>query len=162
MSKKQYVDRRFGNSNNFQRVVELYKDGVLQKRKRYYEYDQAEVLREYKDAGYEEAFAHSDVQRLRENYFRFSQNEVLRPEQKEREVVMYCPKCATTMIVKGEVGSRRCYCYNCGSMFVETYDAEAIHQRSWKFIQTTGNNAIREYLQLEEDVEKEKAERGTE
>ena len=162
MSKKQYVDRRFGNSNNFQRVVELYEDGVLQKRKRYYEYDQAEVLREYKDAGYEEAFAHSDVQRLRENYFRFSQNEVLRPEQKERETVMYCPKCATTMITKGEVGSRRCYCYNCGSMFVETYDAEAIHQRSWKFIQTTGNNSIREYLQLEEDIEKEKAERGTE
>ena len=155
MSKKQYVDRRFGNSNNFQRVVELYEDGVLQKRKRYYEYDQAEVLREYKDAGYEEAFAHSDVQRLRENYFRFSQNEVLRPEQKERETVMYCPKCATTMITKGEVGSRRCYCYNCGSMFVETYDAEAIHQRSWKFIQTTGNNAIRGYLEIEQQIEKE-------
>ncbi len=155
MSKKQYVDRRFGNSNNFQRVVELYEDGVLQKRKRYYEYDQAEVLREYKDAGYEEAFAHSDVQRLRENYFRFSQNEVLRPEQKERETVMYCPKCATTMIAKGEVGSRRCYCYNCGSMFVETYDAEAIHQRSWKFIQTTGNNAIRGYLEIEQQLEKE-------
>ena len=155
MSKKQYVDRRFGNSNNFQRVVELYEDGVLQKRKRYYEYDQAEVLREYKDAGYEEAFAHSDVQRLRENYFRFSQNEVLRPEQKERETVMYCPKCATTMITKGEVGSRRCYCYNCGSMFVETYDAEAIHQRSWKFIQTTGNNAIRGYLEIEQQMKKE-------
>lgn len=155
MSKKQYVDRRFGNSNNFQRVVELYEDGVLQKRKRYYEYDQAEVLLEYKDAGYEEAFAHSDVQRLRENYFRFSQNEVFRPEQKERETVMYCPKCATTMITKGEIGSRRCYCYNCGSMFVETYDAEAIHQRSWKFIQTTGNNAIRGYLEIEQQLEKE-------
>ena len=155
MSKKQYVDRRFGNSNNFQRVVELYEDGVLQKRKRYYEYDQAEVLQECKDTGYEEAFAHSDVQRLRENYFRFSQNEVLRPEQKERETVMYCPKCATTMITKGEVGSRRCYCYNCGSMFVETYDAEAIHQRSWKFIQTTGNNAIRGYLEIEQQIEKE-------
>ena len=162
MSKKQYVDRPFERSVNFERIIELYEDGVLQKRRKYIGYDQAAVFQEYKDAGYEEAFTHSDVERLRENYFQLSQNEVLRPEQKEGEIVMYCPKCATSMIVKGEVGSRRCYCYNCGSMFVETYDAEAIHQRSWKFIQTTGNNAIRGYLQLEEDVEKEKAERGTE
>lgn len=142
MSKKQYVDRRFGNSNNFQRVVELYEDGVLQKRKRYYEYDQAEVLREYKDAGYEEAFAHSDVQRLRENYFRFSQNEVWRPEQKEEEIIMYCPRCASKMTVKGAVGSRKCYCYNCDSILFEVYDVEAPSQRSWKFKQMTSNTIL--------------------
>ena len=142
MSKKQYVDRRFGNSNNFQRVVELYEDGVLQKRKRYYEYDQAEVLREYKDAGYEEAFAHSDVQRLRENYFRFSQNEVWRPEQKKEEIIMYCPRCASKMTVKGAVGSRKCYCYNCDSILFEVYDVEAPSQRSWKFKQMTSNTIL--------------------
>ena len=40
-------------------------------------------------------------------------------------------------------------------MFIETYDAEAVHQRSWKFVQTTGNNAIRGYLELEQQAEKE-------
>ena len=162
MSKKQYVDRCFGKSGNFERVVELYEDGVIQKRRKYIEYDQAEVLRECKDAGYEEAFAHSDIQILRENYFRFSQNELFRPEQKEDEIVMYCPKCAGKMVVKGEHGSRRCYCCNCGSILFEIYDAEAPSQRSWKFTQTTGNNSIREYLQLEEDIEKEKTEHGIE
>lgn len=142
MSKKQYVDRRFGNSNNFQRVVELYEDGVLQKRKRYYEYDQAEVLREYKDAGYEEAFTHSDVERLREHYFQFSQNEVWRPEQKEEEIIMYCPRCASKMTVKGAVGSRKCYCYNCDSILFEVYDVEAPSQRSWKFKQMTSNTIL--------------------
>ena len=142
MSKKQYVDRRFGRSGNFERVVELYEDGVLQKRKSYSEYDQAEVLREYKDAGYEEAFAHSDVQRLRENYFRFSQNEVWKPEQKEEEIIMYCPRCASKMTVKGEVGSRKCYCYNCDSILFEVYDVEAPSQRSWKFKQMTSNTIL--------------------
>ena len=155
MSKKQYVDRPFDRSINFERIIELYEDGVLQKRRKYIGYDQAEVFQEYKDAGYEEAFAHLDVQRLQENYFRLSQNELFRPEQKESDSIMYCPKCATSMIVNGETGSRRCYCYNCGSMFVETYDAGAIHQRSWKFIQTTGNNAIRGYLDIEQQMEKE-------
>ena len=139
MSKKQYVDRPFGRSGNFERVIELYEDGVLQKRRKYIEYDQAKVFQEYKDAGYEEAFAHSDVERLRENYFLLSQNEVWRPEQKEEKIIMYCPKCAIKMTVKGEVGSRRCYCYNCGSIFFEIYDAEAPGQRSWKFKQATGN-----------------------
>lgn len=162
MSKKQYVDRRFGRLGNFERVVELYEDGVLQKRRKYIEYDQDEVLQEYEDAGYEEAFSHSDVQKLREDYFRFSQREVLRPEQMEENLIMYCPKCVNKMIIKGERGSRRCYCCNCGSMFFEIYDAEAPGQRSWKLTQTTGNNSIREYLQLEEEIEKEKAERGTE
>ena len=37
MSKKQYVDRCFGRSGNFERVVELYEDGVLQKRRKYIE-----------------------------------------------------------------------------------------------------------------------------
>lgn len=140
MSKKQYVDRRFGNF--FHRVIELYEDGVLQKRRKYVEYDQEEILQEYKNAGYEEAFAHSDVQRLRENYFRLSQNEVWRPEQKEEEIVMYCPKCASKMTVKGATGSRKCYCYNCDSILFEIYDVEAPSQRSWKFKQATGNNSI--------------------
>lgn len=140
MSKKQYVDRRFGNF--FYRVIELYEGGVLQKRRKYIEYDQEEILQEYKDAGYEEAFIHSDVERLRENYFLLSQNEVWRPEQKEEEIIMYCPKCASKMTVKGDVGSRGCYCCNCGSVLFEIYDAEDPSQRSWKFKQMTGNNSI--------------------
>ena len=142
MSKKQYVDRPFERSVNFERIIELYEDGVLQKRRKYIGYNQAEVLQEYTDAGYEEAFTHSAVERLRENYFQLSQNEIWRPEQKEEEIVMYCPKCASKMTVKGATGSRKCYCYNCDSILFEIYDAEAPSQRSWKFKQATGNNSI--------------------
>lgn len=155
MSKKQYLDMPIGRMGSFERVLELYEDGILQRRFRYSTTDQFELVLKYEDEGYIEAASHSDVRRARKELFQLSQKELLRPEQKEGEIIMYCPKCATPMITKGEVGSRRCYCYNCGSMFVETYDAEAIHQRSWKFIQTTGNNAIRSYLEIEQQMEKE-------
>lgn len=161
MSKKQYLDMPFGRIGNFERVLELYEDGIIQKRFRYSALDQDEIIDKYEAEGYREAASHSDVRRARKELFQLSQKELFRPEQKEVDSIMYCPKCATSMIVKGEVGSRRCYCYNCGSMFVETYDAEAIHQRSWKFIQTTGNNAIRGYLEIEEQMEKE-ARKGVE
>lgn len=155
MSKKQYLDMPLGRMGNFERVLELYEDGIIQKRFRYCTIDQSEILQKYEDEGYEEAASHSEVRRARKEFFQLSQNEVFRPEQEEGEIIMYCPKCATPMIIKGETGSRRCYCCNCGSMFIETYDAEAIRQRSWKFVQTTGNNAIRGYLELEDQAEKE-------
>ena len=161
MSKKQYVDMSFGRMGNFERVLELYEDGILQKRFRYSALDQDEIIDKYEAEGYAEAASHSEVQRARKEFFQLSQNELFRPEQKESDIIMYCPRCATPMVVKGEAGSRRCYCYNCGSMFIETYDAEAIHQRSWKFIQTTGNNAIRGYLEIEQQMEKE-ARKGVE
>lgn len=162
MSKKQYLDAPLPQTKNnpFYKVLELYEDGIIQKRFQYRPSDHFKLLR-YEAEGYEEAASHSEVRRARKEFFRLSQNELFRPEQKEGEIIMYCPKCATPMITKGETGSRRCYCYNCGSMFVETYDAEAIHQRSWKFIQTTGNNAIRGYLELEQQMEKE-ARKGVE
>lgn len=141
MSKKQYVDRCFGRAGNFERVVELYEDGVLQKRRKYIEYDQAEVLQEYEDAGYEKAFAHSDVERLRENYFRLSKNEVLRPEQKEESLIMYCPHCSSKMIVKEkEYGLKQCLCCTCGSVLLEIQDTEteSIGKKFWKFIQKEG------------------------
>lgn len=162
MSKKQYVDMSFGRMGNFERVLELYEDGILQKRFRYSALDQGEIIDKYEAEGYAEAASHSEVQRARREFFQLSQNELFRPEQKESDIIMYCPKCANPMITKGETGSRRCYCCNCGSVFFEIYDAEAPGQRSWKFTQTTGNNSIREYLRLEEDIEKEKAEHGTE
>lgn len=161
MSKKQYLDMPIGRMGSFERVLELYEDGILQRRFRYSTTDQFELVSKYEDEGYREAASHSDVRRARKELFQLSQKELFRPEQKESDSIMYCPRCATPMVVKGEVGSRRCYCYNCGSMFVETYDAEAIHQRSWKFIQTTGNNAIRGYLEIEQQMEKE-ARRGVE
>ena len=161
MSKKQYLDMSFGRMGNFERVLELYEDGIIQKRFRYSALDQDEIIDKYEAEGYAEAASHSEVQRARKEFFQLSQKELFRPEQKESDSIMYCPRCATPMVVKGETGSRRCYCYNCGSMFVETYDAEAIHQRSWKFIQTTGNNAIRGYLEIEEQMEKE-ARKGVE
>lgn len=162
MSKKQYLDMPIGRMGNFERVLELYEDGILQKRFRYSALDQDEIIDKYEAEGYAEAASHSEVQRARREFFQLSQNELLRPEQKESDIIMYCPKCANPMITKGETGSRRCYCCNCGSVFFEIYDAEAHGQRSWKFTQTTGNNSIREYLRLEEDIEKEKAEHGTE
>lgn len=155
MSKKQYLDMPFGRMGNFERVLELYDNGIIQKRFRYSALDQDEILQKYEAEGYEEAASHSGVRKARESLFHLSQKELFRPEQKENDVIMYCPKCANPMITKGETGSRRCYCCNCGSMFIETYDAEAIHQRSWKFVQTTGNNAIRGYLELEQQAEKE-------
>lgn len=161
MSKKQYLDMPIGMMGNFERVLELYDNGIIQKRFRYSELDQDEIIDKYETEGYAEAASHSEVQKARKSFFTLSQKELFRPEQRESDLIMYCPRCATPMVVKGEVGSRRCYCYNCGSMFVETYDAEAIHQRSWKFIQTTGNNAIRGYLEIEEQMEKE-ARKGVE
>ena len=142
MSKKQYVDKPVNRSINFERIIELYEDGVLQKRRKYIGYDQAKVFQEYKDAGYEEAFTHSAVERFRENYFQLSQNELWRPEQKEEEIIMYCPKCASKMTVKGAVGSRKCYCNNCDSILFEIYDVEAPSQRSWKFKQATDNTTL--------------------
>lgn len=155
MSKKQYLDMPIGRMGSFERVLELYEDGILQRRFRYDTTDQFDLVPKYEDEGYREAASHSDVRRARKEFFQLSQKELFRSEQKESDSIMYCPRCATPMVVKGETGSRRCYCYNCGSMFVETYDAEAIRQRSWKFIQTTGNNAIRGYLEIEQQIEKE-------
>jgi len=157
MSKKQYLDMPLSKTGRlgFDRILEIYEDGVIQKRFRYRNPDQFELVLKYEDEGYREAASHSEVRRARKELFRLSQKELFRPDQKEDDVIMYCPKCANPMITKGETGSRRCYCCNCGSMFIETYDAEAIHQRSWKFVQTTGNNAIRGYLELEQQAEKE-------
>lgn len=157
MSKKQYLDMPLSKTGHlgFDRILEIYEDGIIQKRFRYRNPDQFELVLKYEDEGYREAASHSEVRRARKELFRLSQKELFRPDQKEDDMIMYCPKCANPMITKGETGSRRCYCYNCGSMFIETYDAEAIHQRSWKFVQTTGNNAIRGYLELEQQAEKE-------
>lgn len=157
MSKKQYLDMPLSKTGRlgFDRILEIYEDGVIQKRFRYRNPDQFELVLKYEDEGYREAASHSEVRRARKELFRLSQKELFRPDQKEDDVIMYCPKCANPMITKGETGSRRCYCCNCGSMFIETYDAEAVHQRSWKFVQTTGNNAIRGYLELEQQAEKE-------
>lgn len=164
MSKKQYLDMPFNKTKTdccFDRVLELYEDGIVQKRLCYRTSNHFKLTMKYEAEGYEEAASHSEVRRARKELFRLSQKELFRPEQKEEDIIMYCPKCANPMITKGETGSRRCYCCNCGSMFVETYDAEAIHQRSWKFIQTTGNNAIRGYLEIEQQMEKE-ARKGVE
>lgn len=157
MSKKQYLDMPLSKTGRlgFDRILEIYENGIIQKRFRYRNPDQFELVLKYEDEGYREAASHSEVRRARKELFRLSQKELFRPDQKEDDMIMYCPKCANPMITKGETGSRRCYCCNCGSMFIETYDAEAVHQRSWKFVQTTGNNAIRGYLELEQQAEKE-------
>lgn len=68
---------------------------------------------------------------------------------------MYCPKCGNHLIINGDKGNRRAYCCNCGMAYIETHDPAAIHQASWKWFQTTGNNSIREYLKLEMEKENE-------
>ena len=61
---------------------------------------------------------------------------------------MECLNCVSTMVIRGSPGHRRCYCCNCGSIFIES-------GKTWHMANTTGNNAIRGYLELENDAEKE-------
>ena len=75
---------------------------------------------------------------------------------------VYCPTCGHLLAVRGN--GERAYCCNCGQIFqrVENksariaqshYDSEreVKYPKIWRCVATTsGNNAIREYLDLED------------
>ena len=69
---------------------------------------------------------------------------------------LYCPACEQAVIVRGESPSRRAYCTNCGIIMQErssdTTEANGVYTSSrWTVVKhTSGNNAIREYLYLED------------
>lgn len=88
MSKKQYLDMPIGRMGSFERVLELYEDGILQRRFRYSTTDQFELVLKYEDEGYREAASHSDVRRARKELFQLSQRSFL--DQNKRRVILLC------------------------------------------------------------------------
>lgn len=69
---------------------------------------------------------------------------------------LYCPTCGQALSMRGESPSRRAYCTNCGMIMQEhssgTIEANGIYTSAyWVVVKnTSGNNAIREYLDLED------------
>ena len=69
---------------------------------------------------------------------------------------LYCPACEQALIVRGENPSRRAYCPNCGIILQRqrsvTLSNRGVHAIFyWKVVKnTSGNNIIREYLDLED------------
>ena len=69
---------------------------------------------------------------------------------------LYCPTCGQALTLRGESPSRRAYCTNCGLILQRqrsvTLSNRGVHVTFyWKVVKnTSGNNAIREYLDLED------------
>ena len=69
---------------------------------------------------------------------------------------LYCLTCGQALAVRGESPSRRAYCTNCGMIMQErsssTTEAGAAYTSVyWSVVKnTSGNNAIRGYLDLED------------
>ena len=69
---------------------------------------------------------------------------------------MYCPTCGQALVLRGESSSCRAYCTNCGLILQKqrsvTLSNRGVHAIFyWKVVKnTSGNNIIREYLDLED------------
>ena len=58
---------------------------------------------------------------------------------------MYCPTCGNPLAVRGN--GERAYCCNCGLIFQRVESS-----KTWRCVATTsGNNAIRDYLNMEDE-----------
>ena len=67
-----------------------------------------------------------------------------------------CPTCGQALALRGESSSRRAYCKNCG-LILQRQRSVMLSNRGvhvtfyWKVVKnTSGNNEIREYLDLED------------
>lgn len=53
----------------------------------------------------------------------------------KKETALYCPICAKSMKIKGDIGSKKAYCDDCKVILEEYFDGEAPGQRAWRLIQ---------------------------